>query len=309
MFWQETDIMEGDYGGGENETLETDIFRFFSIIGFCLMAVFALVQAIPVTNTKTNPVIEDIDHNATAQARELEYLRSENMRLNKELNRLMQHEEISRSSEQALDRAKKELSRQRELIARLTAEKITQNNGLIEYKRLLSKREKEIRALKRAKERVELIMREAVKKINDLTKGEMAPGSMQALPAEQKGLYVAFESDRVFLDLLRTDRISLFINISGMKPGFRVITKGNRIDFVSERAEMGFDLWEVRENMVPAEILDAFKSWTTLSSREKVLTVGLTPEISRRIRGRKVSTGRFIIREGGAVSYTLGEHK
>lgn len=309
MFWQEIDIMEGDYGGSENETLQTDIFRFFSIIGFCLMAVFALVQAIPVTNTKPSPVIEDIDHNAKAQAGELEYLRSENIRLNKELNRLLQHEGVARSSEKELDRAKKELSRQRELIVSLAAEKITQRNGLIEYKRLLSKREKEIRALKRAKERVALIMREAVKKSNDLTMGKMAAGSVQALPAGQKGLYVAFESDQVFLDLLRANRISLFINISGMKPGFRVITKDNRIDFVSERAETGFDLWEVRENMVPAEILDAFKSWTTLSSREKILTVGLTPEISRQIRGRKVSSGRFIIREGGAVSYTLGEHK
>ena len=304
MFWQETDIMEGDYGGAENDTLQTDIFRFLAIIGFCLMAVFALVQAIPVTATKTDPVIEDIDRNAKAQARELEYLRSENRRLNKELNRLIQHEGITQSREKELDRARKELSRQRELIVSLTDEKITQRNGLIEYKRLLSKREKEIRALKRAKERVELIMREAVKKISDLTKEKVAPGSVQPLPAEQKGLYVAFESDQVFLDLLRADRISLFINISGMKPGFRVITKGNRIDFVSERAEMGLDLWELKENLVPTEILEAFKSWTTLSSREKILTVGLTPGISRQIRGRKVSTGRFIIREGGAVSYS-----
>ena len=295
--------MEGDYGGAENDTLQTDIFRFLAIIGFCLMAVFALVQAIPVTATKTDPVIEDIDRNAKAQARELEYLRSENRRLNKELNRLMQHEGIAQTREKELDSAKKELSRQKELIVSLTDEKITQRNGLIEYKRLLSKREKEIRALKRAKERVELIMREAVKKISDLTKEKMA-GSVQALPAEQKGLYVAFESDQVFLDLLRANRISLFINISGMKPGFRVITKGAKIDFVSERAEMGLDLWELKENLVPAEILEAFKSWTTLSSREKILTVGLTPEISRQIRGRKVSTGRFIIREGGAVSYS-----
>ncbi|MBW2616679.1 MAG: hypothetical protein JRD02_10955, partial [Deltaproteobacteria bacterium] len=51
MFWQETDIKEGDYGGAENDTLQTDIFRFLAIIGFCLMAVFALVQAIPVTAT------------------------------------------------------------------------------------------------------------------------------------------------------------------------------------------------------------------------------------------------------------------
>jgi len=304
MFWQETDIMEGDYGGAENETLQTDIFRFLAIIGFCLMAVFALVQAIPVTATKTDPVIEDIDRNATAQARELEYLRSENIRLHKELKQLMEHEGILRSREKELNRAKRELSRQRELIVRLTEEKITQRNGLIEYKKLLSKRKREIKALTRAKELVEMDMREAVKKISDLTRKKMAAAPTQTPPAGQKGLYVAFQSDQVFLDLLRADRISLFINLLGMKPGFRVITKGNRIDFVSERAEMGLDLWELKENLVPAEILEAFKSWTTLSSREKILTVGLTPEISRQIRGKGVSTGRFIIREGGAVSYS-----
>ncbi|MBC8420460.1 MAG: hypothetical protein H8E10_17895 [Desulfobacterales bacterium] len=304
MFWQEADIMGGDHGGGENETLQTDILRFLAIIGFCLMAVFALVQAIPVTGAKQSTVIEDLEHDARAQARELGYLRSENIRLNKELNRLMEHEGIARSREKELDRAKKELSRQKEQINRLIESKITQSNGLIEYKRLLSKREREIKALTRAKELVEMNMREAVRKISDLTTKKMAAGPIQTPPAGQKGLYVAFQSDQVFLDLLRADRISLFINLLGMKPGFRVITKGNRIDFVSERAEMGLDLWELKENLVPAEILEAFKSWTTLSSREKILTVGLTPEISRQIRGRKVSTGRFIIREGGAVSYS-----
>ncbi|MBU0733292.1 MAG: hypothetical protein KKG10_03985, partial [Proteobacteria bacterium] len=76
MFWQEADIMGGDHGGGENETLQTDILRFLAIIGFCLMAVFALVQAIPVTGANQNTVIEDLEHDAKAQARELEYLRS-----------------------------------------------------------------------------------------------------------------------------------------------------------------------------------------------------------------------------------------
>ncbi len=35
-------------GGGDTEALQTDVMRFLSIIGLCLMAVFALVQGIPV---------------------------------------------------------------------------------------------------------------------------------------------------------------------------------------------------------------------------------------------------------------------
>lgn len=34
--------------GGDTETLQTDVMRFMSIIGLCLMAIFALVQGIPV---------------------------------------------------------------------------------------------------------------------------------------------------------------------------------------------------------------------------------------------------------------------
>ena len=303
MFWQEADIMDGEDGGNENETLQTDILRFLAIIGFCLMAVFALVQAIPVT-ADTAPVIENMDNAAKAQARELEHLRSENRSLRKSLNQLMGHEGIARSREKELVRAKEELDRQKKAIDRLIETHITQRNDLIDYKRRLSRREKEIEALKEAKNQLDLALQKAVKEIRDLTTQKMAsePGPTPA--SDQKGLYVAFKSDQVFLDLLRADRISLFINISGMKPGFRVIPKGNRIDFVSERAETGLDLWELKENLVPVQIIEAFRSWTTLSSREKILTVGLTPEISRQIRDRGVSAGRFIIREGGAVSYS-----
>jgi hypothetical protein len=89
----------------------------------------------------------------------------------------------------------------------------------------------------------------------------------------------------------------------GMKKGFQVVKKGGRLDFRAGGPGNGLDLWEVKENMVPFEILEAFSAWTTLSSREKMLIVGLTPEISRQIRERKVSIGRFIIREGGSVTY------
>jgi hypothetical protein len=38
-------------GGGDTDALQTDVMRFMSIIGLCLMAVFALVQGIPVQET------------------------------------------------------------------------------------------------------------------------------------------------------------------------------------------------------------------------------------------------------------------
>lgn len=305
MFWQETDLRGSDYGEKENETLHTDILRFLSIIGFCLMAVFALVQGIPVTGMKQEAAIENLDYSAIAQTRELEYLRAENKMLNSELNRLIRYKRIAQSREKELDWTKKELDRQKALIDGLTEQTISEKEDLMEYKRLLSQREKEIGRLKQAKKQVELIMREAVTKLSDF-KGElMAAGPPQAETVKQKGLYVAFKSDRVFLDLLRADKISLLINVSGIKAGFRVIDNGNSFDFLSGAHKADCDLWEIKEHMVPEKILDAFKSWTTLSSKEKILTVGLTPEISSQIKDRKVTSGRFLIKEGGVISYTL----
>lgn len=305
MFWQETDLRGSDYGEKENETLHTDILRFLSIIGFCLMAIFALVQAIPVTGMKQGAAIEELDYNPNAQGRELAYLRVENKRLNSELNRLIGYEKIAQSREEELDWTKKEFNRQKALIDRLTEQKITEKEGLIEYKKLLSQREKEIGRLKEAKKQVALTMRKAVTKLSDF-KGElMAEEPIQAKTVKQKSLYVAFKSDRVFLGLLRADKISLLINVSAMKPGFSVISNGNSFDFVSGAHKADRDLWEIKENMVPARILNAFKSWTTLSSREKILTVGLTPEISHQIRDKRVTRGRFIINEGGAVAHTF----
>jgi hypothetical protein len=196
MFWQEESLLSDQYVDVETEVLQTDIQRFVAILGFCLMAVFALVQAIPVTSP-----------------------------------------------------------------------------------------EKDTTTLK------------------DLVHKEKEPRVESITPVEERGLYVAFESDRVFLDLLGSGKIRLFINVMGMKKGFQVVKKGGRLDFRAGGPGNGLDLWEVKENMVPFEILEAFSAWTTLSSREKMLIVGLTPEISRQIRERKVSIGRFIIREGGSVTY------
>lgn len=304
MFWQGKDLLSNLYDDVGNEFLQTDIQRFMAIMGFCLMAIFALVQAIPVTNPEKDMVIEDLHHNADLQKTELEHLKSENKRLIKETDRLMQYEGIDRSRQKELDKARKELIRQREEIDRLNDEKITHQEDLMELKKLLSKRDKEIRELKIARERVKQIMEKAIEKIEDLVRLEKKPDLGYRRPAEGKSLYVAFESDSVFLNLLGSGKISLVIKVVGMERGFRVMKKDGGIDFAAGIPVRDLDLWEVKEHMVPFEILEAFRAWTTLSSREKMFIVGLTPEISRQIRGKRVSSGRFIIKEEGSVVYS-----
>ncbi len=54
----ETSITAARYRSGEDmEHLQTDVMRFMAILGFCLVAIFALVRSIPPA-----PIINNTDH-------------------------------------------------------------------------------------------------------------------------------------------------------------------------------------------------------------------------------------------------------
>jgi len=66
--------------GGDTDALQTDVMRFMSIIGLCLMAVFALVQGIPVQEQEqeqeqTRKVLADIEQASMRKEQELVKLR------------------------------------------------------------------------------------------------------------------------------------------------------------------------------------------------------------------------------------------
>jgi hypothetical protein len=302
MFWQKEDMLSSQYVDCDTEALQTDIQRFMAILGFCLMAVFALVQSIPVIGLEKDTVIEDLSHKVDLQKAELERLKSENVRLKKETGRLMQFTGLALSLKNELNEAMKRLDRQSEGIDKLAGEKVAQQQDLMEHKKLLLERDEKIRELKAAKERVEQFLEEITKTVKGAVEDEQKP-KVDKKPVEKKGIYVAFESDRVFLDLLSAGKIRLFIKLMGTKQGFRVLNENGKIDFQFGSAYHDLDLWEVNESMVPSQILRDFTAWTTLSSREKMLIVGLTSAISQQIRGRKAVSGRFIIREEGRVAY------
>lgn len=70
----------------EIESLQTDIMRFVAVIGFCLMAIFALIQSLPtVSSPWRDPVnseeIGQLREALAVRQRELEQLRAENRRL------------------------------------------------------------------------------------------------------------------------------------------------------------------------------------------------------------------------------------
>lgn len=303
MFTGEEELLSGEYTDASTESLQTDIQRFVAILGFCLMAVFALVQALPVTGAKQDMALEDLGRLAAAQEQQLQLLQAENERLRNEVEQFIHEIGHSRVLSRDLKRLREDLMQQRDLIAMLKQEKAVQVADLIAHKKLLEQRDQQIRDLKLK----ETLLMQSLESMRRSMHAEQPKKRRQAVKLVDApsgaGLYVAFESDQVFLDLLSSGEISLFIQVVDLERPFQVSLRSNRIDFQPASSGLERDLWELKEHLVPSQIVNAFSGWTNLASRRKMFIVGLSPAIVGQIRGRGTS-GSFIIRNGGEVRFS-----
>lgn len=315
MFWQSENLLSSVSIDSETESLQTDIQRFIAILGFCLMAIFALVQSIEVTVPMDKLVIEDLSRKMTNQIEDLKHLESKNLRLKKENDLLRQYRDISKDLSNDLEQARKFLIRQKEQISKLLQEKIEHQVNLFAYKQVLNRRDREIRNLRKEMIRVEKLLNKAVETVKKAAKLKPKKELLEqmqkkrqkvsmAKTANKEGVYVAFESDQVLMDLLAAKEVYLYINIIGMEKGFRVIERNGTIEFESNNPAPDLDLWEVGKDLLPAQITSSFQAWTTLSSRKKMFIIGLTRGISKQIRDRNETNGRFIIKSGGSVTFS-----
>ena len=301
MFQQDENLLNTQYGADEIEMLQTDIQRFLAILAFCLLPVFMLVQSIPVVSYEKNTVIEKLSRRIEEQNGELDRLRKENVTLNEDMGRLLNDPDINGRLRVDLNKAMERISHQREKIEALVQEKILGQNDLTSLKRQLMERDVKIRKLIREKNQVKRLFEKATKGLKAFIQKELKPDTDVQVAKEEKGLYVAFESDSAFIDLLETGKIQLFIHVTGAKQTFRAIRMKNRIQFKPGAPLDGLDLWEIKKIMIPREILDAFRKWTTLATREMMFVVGLSSDLSRQIREKEVQAGRILIDRDGKV--------
>ena len=73
-----------DSGPHELEALQTDVMRFMAILGFCLMAIFALVQSLPTGRSDARPSLE----NPLQLAQEVEQLQQQAQQARRQLAEL-----------------------------------------------------------------------------------------------------------------------------------------------------------------------------------------------------------------------------
>ena len=215
MFWQEKNLLFDPDMESEIESIQTDIQRFMAILGFCLMAIFALVQSIPVTVSESETVIENLNRKLDIQKRDLELMKAENQAFREKLMQVEAEKlKVIEIDSRKIQEAGKDLEEQRRTIERLISEKVEREQDIIRFKQLLASRQSEIENLKIEKSRIENLLKDFIAARSEKT-AAIPPEPMESpdipqKPEQPKGLYVAFESDAVFMDLLKKNKISLF---------------------------------------------------------------------------------------------------
>jgi hypothetical protein len=108
--------------GNDTDALQTDVMRFMSILGLCLMAVFALVQSIPLREADSAPPGPQRE----ALLREIQLQQERSQLLNAELDRLtaqlQQTRELQRQARQRLSETVGETEHARNTRDRMAAE-------------------------------------------------------------------------------------------------------------------------------------------------------------------------------------------
>ena len=166
--------------------------------------------------------------------------------------------------------------------------------------------EQELTDVREEKQRLEQLLKTVRRELDDMkdkkSKEEKIAGRTE--PGEKSGNYVAFASDHIFMSMLELGKISLFIQIEGLDKGFRVSAGQGGIAFEMQVLEDDLDYWVVNEAMLPVNILQNFRTYTTLSLRPKIFVVGLPLGIAMQIRSRMGESGRHIINADGQVDFT-----
>jgi cell division protein FtsB len=74
--------------GSDTDALQTDVMRFMSIIGLCLMAVFALVQSIPQPQPDKLAALQDLQQQLQQERQALADIKQDSMQKQKNLDEL-----------------------------------------------------------------------------------------------------------------------------------------------------------------------------------------------------------------------------
>jgi hypothetical protein len=220
--------------GSDTDALQTDVMRFMSIIGLCLMAVFALVQGIPVQEQgKAAQAVQAARIRQEIQAQqqqlrdlqaELQALKSEKDRTQQVLTEAQQHlEQLAGQAQQVrelrdrleiqLENLDHQLEQGRRALADIEQDALQKEHNLDELRGRLLKTQQQ---LDHNREDVAALKRQLRQKTDQPVAKKQTPVSPQAPESivrsvpEKQGFTLRFASDAALDRLVTAGDVSLF---------------------------------------------------------------------------------------------------
>ena len=296
------------------EMLQTDVMRFFAILCLCLMAIFALVKALPMAPPADRPTIaEPTDLKAEAQSLQIQIAI-----LKKKLAKtLTQVQDSSAAAEQSSLQAKKAAKDEQDILTRLAhtqqeLKKVSQS--LNNTRRELKTRERKLAGIVNDidnKQRIHSGLKSQVqdeiqnlKKIQtvlDLANEKVSQSHHQTQQAPKKpsevnppkrsakeGYILRFASEAALQTLISGRKVN-FYAVAGKKT-WQLRLTGGRPDYIATKNPQ--QIYEMETATVPIEYTAAFQQQVAAFGPTTVtwgvtLPVQTTASINRLIKGQK----------------------
>ena len=294
--------------GSDTDALQTDVMRFMSILGLCLMAVFALVQAIPMQETEApspEPDRKEPIAETTAQQAPDPVLQAN---LDKLMAQIHNAETRKLVAQRALSSTQQQLTSVIDQNERARSERQLLKVELDDLQHRIEKKRSYLASTEIEKGRLDTAKPQRVEKrirIDDVSRRarilEKTPPTTAPAEDTKKGFTLRFASNEALERLVVSKSVSLYAMLN--KKAWRLSVNNGRPAFSSA----AFPGWfhEMASSTVPARYVSALKPSIKPGERLQVTWgVQLPPATRREITSLtgNVQGGALVIHADGRVT-------
>jgi len=298
--------------GSDTDALQTDVMRFMSILGLCLMAVFALVQSIPLQEkgrTRPEPELQKLQEAITFQQERARVLQADLKRLTAQMRTAQAR---SSSAQQALSSAQQHLTLVVEQTQQARSDRDRLSAELEVLRRRLTQGRGELAGIQQAARTKTHSLRELQrqlgaqqKKLDDISQRTRALKSKKQPPPEpgpgKQGFSLRFASNEALHRLVAAGTVKLY-GMAG-KQAWRLSLSAGGPVFAPD----SFPGWfhEMAPSTVPADYVRTLeKSVNRLAQSSVVWGVQLPPATKQGIASltRGLQGGNLLIGADGQVT-------
>ena len=224
-------------GSGGTDELQTDVMRFMAILGFCLMAIFALVQSLPQAASEEPKVVEE---------------KTDNSRLKQEQQTLIA----------SLEQLHADLKQQQQKQRRITDEQKALTTQSQQKQQQLSVLNLKIKQRRKDLSSLDQQLKKKPQIITPIRTQETI-----AAKDEEPGFELRFSSDQALKYLIQNKRIQLYA--LGSETTWKLtITNGKTVFHVTPSPRR---YHEMTPETVPGDVLQAFRQRPVTSAGTQVV--------------------------------------